>query len=87
MAIIGCTPGGPAQTVRRTEMALDDDMTAPPEEPDSGTPADRAEGSIRKGDYLGGEEADDRGGPVGADGGADGGNDSDTESEDDPRLA
>jgi hypothetical protein len=87
MAIIGSTPGEPAPTDRRTDMALDDDMTAPPEEPDSGTPADRAEGSIREGDYLGGEEADDRGGHVGADGGADGGNDSDTESEDDPRLA
>ena len=34
-------------------MALDDDMTTPPPEPDSGTPADRAEGSISEDDYLG----------------------------------
>ena len=36
-------------------MALDDDMTTPPTEPDSGTPADRAEGSISDDDYLGRE--------------------------------
>ena len=37
-------------------MALDDDMTTPPTEPDSGTPADRAEGSVPEDGYLGREE-------------------------------
>ena len=47
-------------------MALDDDdMTAPPEEPDSGTPADRAEGTVDDGGADGGadpttESEDDR---------------------------
>jgi hypothetical protein len=54
-------------------MALDDDdMTTPP---DSGTPADRAAGTVD-------DDAD-----LGADGGADGGADPTTESEDDPRFA
>jgi hypothetical protein len=58
MVIIGCTPGRPAQpTDRRTDMALDDDdMTAPPEEPDSGTPADRAEGTVDDGGADGGDD-------------------------------
>ena len=59
----------------------DDDMTTPPQEPDSGTPADAAEGTNT--DYTGGAGG-------GADGGADGsaaGNDPTTEEEDDPRMA
>jgi hypothetical protein len=59
-------------------MALDDDMTTPPQEPDSGTPADRA----------------DLGADHGADGGADAGADEDaaaddptTETDEDPRFA
>jgi hypothetical protein len=67
-------------------MALDDDMTTPPEEPDSGTPADRAEGTMPEDQYLGrGSGAD-----LEADGGADGdadGDDPTTESEEDPRFA
>ena len=56
-------------------MALDDDdMTTPPVEPDSGTPADRAAGA-------------NDGADLGADGGADGPADPTTESEDDPRFA
>ena len=56
-------------------MALDDDdMTTPPEEPDSGTPADRAAGSIDKDEYLGRDGGADSGADGGAgDGGADGG--------------
>ena len=66
-------------------MTLDDDMTTPPEEPDSGTPADAAAGTNT--DYTGGP---DGGGDGGADGGADGGDGGDdptTETEDDPRFA
>jgi hypothetical protein len=67
------TSGG--TTDRRTDMALDDDdMTTPPVEPDSGTPADRAAGATDGAD-------------LGADGGADGPADPTTESEDDPRFA
>ncbi len=61
-------------------MALDDDdMTTPPQEPDSGTPADRAAGSIDKDEYLGRDGGADGGADSGAgdgaagDGGADGG--------------
>jgi hypothetical protein len=57
----------------------DDDMTAPPEEPDSGTPADRAAGTNDDGADLGADG--------GADGGADEGDDPTTETEDDPRFA
>ena len=60
-------------------MALDDDdMTTPPTEPDSGTPADRAAGSISEDEYLG------------RDGGADGSaeeNDPTTEGDEDSRFA
>ena len=55
----------------------DDDMTTPPQEPDSGTPADAAEGTNT--DYTGGADG-------GADGGA-AGNDPTTEEEDDQRMA
>jgi len=54
-------------------------MTTPPEEPDSGTPADQAAGST---DPLADDGADG-----GADGGAGDGNDPDTETEEDPRFA
>ena len=67
-------------------MALDDDdMTETPPEPDSGTPADRAAGSMSESEYLG---RDDAGG--GADGGADGGageDDPTTETDEDSRFA
>ena len=63
-------------------MALDDDMTTPPEEPDSGTPADRAEGTMAEDQYL----DPDSGADLEADGGADG-DDPTTESEEDPRFA
>jgi hypothetical protein len=56
-------------------MALDDDMTTPPEEPDSGTPADQAAGTADAAD-LGADE----------EGGTDE-NDPTTEGEDDPRFA
>jgi hypothetical protein len=70
---------GAARPIRRTDMTRDDDMTAPPEEPDSGTPADLAEGTVDDGADLGADG--------GADGGADEGNDPTTETEEDPRLA
>jgi hypothetical protein len=60
-------------------MALDDDMTTPPEEPDSGTPADRAAGTVDDGADLGADG--------GADGGAQDGDDPTTEAEEDPRFA
>ena len=85
-------------------MALDDDdMTTPPQEPDSGTPADRAAGSIDKDEYLGRDggadggadgSARDGGADGGADSGADGGagsgagaDDPTTETEEDTRFA
>jgi len=86
IAIIGSTPDTPAQTEWRTDMALDDDMTTPPEEPDSGTPADRA--------ALGADHGADGGADGGADAGADGGaddgaveDDPTTEVDEDPRFA
>jgi hypothetical protein len=63
-------------------MALDDDMTTPPEEPDSGTPADRAD--------LGADHGADGGSDAGADDGADDGtveDDPTTEVDEDPRFA
>ena len=59
-------------------MALDDeDMTTPPVEPDSGTPADRAAGSLDEDEFLGRDGGADGGAGDGrADGGADGGADS-----------
>ena len=72
-------------------MALDDDdMTAPPQEPDSGTPADRAAGSMSEDDYLGRDDGSDGGSDGGADGGADsgaGGDDPTTETDEDSRFA
>jgi hypothetical protein len=72
-------------------MALDDDdMTTTPEEGDSGTPADRAAGTMPEGQYLG----RDSGADLEADGGADGGEDSaageddpTTKTDEDPRFA
>ena len=71
-------------------MALDDDMTTPPQEPDSGTPADAAEGSMREGQYLGRDSGADLEADGGADGGADSGagdDDPTTETDEDPRFA
>jgi hypothetical protein len=70
-------------------VALDDDMTSPPQDPDSGTPADRAEGSMSEDDYLGRDDGADRGaGDGGADSGAGAGEDDPTtETEEDTRLA
>ena len=73
-------------------MALDDDdMTTPPVEPDSGTPADRAAGSLDEDEFLG---RDGGAGDGGADGGADrgagsgaGADDPTTETEEDTRFA
>jgi hypothetical protein len=75
-------------------MALDDDdMTETPPEPDSGTPADRAAGSMSEDEYLGRDD-DGGGADSGADGGADGGADSGaggddptTETDEDSRFA
>ena len=78
-------------------MALDDDdMTTPPEEPDSGTPADRAAGSISEDEYLG-RTAAPTAVPTAGDGGATAGgrrcrrgageDDPTTETEEDSRFA
>jgi len=67
-------------------MALDDDMTTPPTEPDPGTPADRAAGSISEDEYLGRDGDADGGADGGADAGA-GGNDPTTEDDEDSRFA
>jgi hypothetical protein len=68
-------------------MALDDDdMTTPPTEPDSGTPADRAAGSISEDEYLGKDGDADGGADGGADAGA-GGNDPTTEGDENTRFA
>ena len=66
-------------------MALDDDMTAPPEPQDHGTPADQAEGSMREDQYLGRDSIAD----LEADGGADGAGNDDptTETDEDSRFA
>ncbi len=65
-------------------MALDDDMTTPPTEPDSGTPADRAAGAMDEDEYLGRDGGADGGADSGADTGAD---DPTTEGEEDTRFA
>jgi len=81
LAIIGST----AAATRREERT-ETDMTTPPTEPDSGTPADRAAGAMSEDEYLGRDG--------GADSGADGGPGSDTgagdpttEGEEDTRFA
>jgi hypothetical protein len=71
LAIIGCT-AAPTRRQERTET----DMTTPPTEPDSGTPADRAAGAMDEDEYLGRDGGADGGADSGADGGADGGADS-----------
>ena len=79
-------------------MALDDDdMTTPAEPQDSGTPADRAEGTMPQADYMGGDGGADGGADSGADGGADSGadgpgsgagdDDPTTETDEDSRFA
>jgi hypothetical protein len=79
--MIGSTPGAPAlhrpdHDDMEDDMALDDDdMTTPAEPRDSGTPADRAEGTMPEGQYLG----RDSGADLEADGAADGGADSGAE--------
>ena len=57
-------------------------MSEMPPEPDSGTPADRAAGSIDEDELLGRDDGADGG----ADGGA-GGDDPTTETDEDPRFA
>ena len=57
-------------------------MSEMPPEPDSGTPADRAAGSMSESEYLGKDD--------GADGGADGGageDDPTTQTDEDSRFA
>ena len=75
-------------------MALDDDMSSPPQEPgestEYGTPADRAEGSMGKDQYLGRDSIADLEGDGGADGGAGSGagaDDPTTETDEDTRFA
>ena len=67
-------------------MALDDDMTTPPEEPDSGTPADHADLGADHGADTGADGGADAGADSGADGGA-GEDDPTTEVDEDPRFA
>ena len=65
-------------------------MTTPPEQPDSGTPADRAAGSISEDELLGRDGGADEGADGGADGGAGsgaGGDDPSTEADEDSRFA
>jgi hypothetical protein len=90
VAIIGSTPGGPALTIGGDDMALDDDdMTTPAEPQDSGTPADRAEGSMSEADYMGGDGGADGGADSGAEGPGSGTGDDDptTETDEDTRFA
>jgi len=65
LAIIGDT-AAPTRREERTET----DMTTPPTEPDSGTPADRAAGAMSEDEYLGRDGGADSGADKGADGGA-----------------
>ena len=65
-------------------------MSEMPPEPDSGTPADRAAGSMSESEYLGKDDGADGGADSGADGGADGGageDDSTTQTDEDSRFA
>ena len=61
-------------------------MSEMPPEPDSGTPADRAAGSMSESEYLGKDDGADRGADGGADGGA-GADDSTTQTDEDSRFA
>src|SRR5829696_8052944 len=54
----------------RREERTETDMTTPPTEPDSGTPADRAAGAMSEDEYLGRDGGADSGADKGADGGA-----------------
>ena len=65
-------------------------MTTPPEDRDSGTPADRAEGTMGEDQYLGRDSGADLESDGGADGGADSGageDDPTTETDEDSRFA
>jgi hypothetical protein len=87
MAMIGSTPGGPAlHRSEEDDMALDEDMTTPAEPRDSGTPADRAEGTMSQADYMGGDGGAD-GGADSAPGSGTGDDDPTTETEEDTRFA
>lgn len=67
-------------------MALDDDMSGPPQESEEhSTPADAAEGTMGKDQYLGRDSIADLEGDSGADGA--GGDDPTTETDEDPRFA
>jgi hypothetical protein len=76
---------------RRTEAAerTEADMTTPPTEPDSGTPADRAAGAMDEDEYLGRDGGADGGADSGAAGPGSGAGDDDptTEGEEDSRFA
>ena len=61
-------------------------MSEMPPEPDSGTPADRAAGSMSESEYLGKDDGADGGADSGADGGA-GEDDSTTQTDEDSRFA
>ena len=74
VAIIGSTPAEPPEET--TDRRID--MSEMPPEPDSGTPADRAAGSMSESEYLGKDD--------GADGGA-GEGDSTTQTDEDSRFA
>jgi hypothetical protein len=77
LAMIG-TAAAPTRRQDRTEA----DMTTPPTEPDSGTPADRAAGAMDEDEYLGRDGGADSGAGSGA-----GADDPTTEAEEDSRFA
>ena len=83
--MIGST-AAPTLRQQRTET----DMTTPPTEPDSGTPADRAAGSMDEDEYLGRDGGADGGADSGAGegpGSGTGEDDPTTEGEEDSRFA
>jgi hypothetical protein len=82
--MIGST-AAPTRRQERTET----DMTTPPTEPDSGTPADRAAGAMDEDEYLGRDGGADGGADSGAAGPGSGTGEDDptTEGEEDSRFA
>jgi hypothetical protein len=85
LRIIGTTP-----VDRRPDQRSETDMTTPPEDRDTGTPADAAEGTMPEGQYLGRDSGADLEADGGADGGADSGageDDPTTEADEDSRFA
>jgi hypothetical protein len=83
--MIGST-AAPTRRQERTET----DMTTPPTEPDSGTPADRAAGAMSEDEYLGRDGGADGGADSGAGQGPGSGageDDPTTEGEEDSRFA